>query len=137
MLSSLLSNFLIYFSHHSNETVQITEAEHLSKLTECILAFRFIDHLMVMFAELPPWDLERKYLPSNLEVRSLTFLPFSGLVSCVLVFFSVVRLSSFECIKAMASLPVDTMDRCEIRIWRATFTYKLRRFPDVLMWIQN
>ncbi|XP_010190881.1 PREDICTED: tetratricopeptide repeat protein 4, partial [Mesitornis unicolor] len=39
--------------------------------TDFIAAFhensRFIDHLMVMFAELPPWDLERKYLPSNLE----------------------------------------------------------------------
>lgn len=29
-----------------------------------------------MFAELPPWDLERKYLPGNLEVRNLTFLLF-------------------------------------------------------------
>ncbi|NXI15279.1 TTC4 protein, partial [Irena cyanogastra] len=29
---------------------------------------RFIDHLMVMFAELPPWDVEKKYLPNNLEL---------------------------------------------------------------------
>ncbi|XP_020832561.1 tetratricopeptide repeat protein 4 isoform X2 [Phascolarctos cinereus] len=29
---------------------------------------RFIDHLMVMFEELPPWDLERKYRPHRLEV---------------------------------------------------------------------
>ncbi|NWW97093.1 TTC4 protein, partial [Rhynochetos jubatus] len=40
--------------------------------TDFIAAFhensRFIDHLMVMFAELPPWDVERKYLPSNLEL---------------------------------------------------------------------
>ncbi|XP_064928197.1 tetratricopeptide repeat protein 4 [Columba livia] len=40
--------------------------------TDFITAFheqsRFIDHLMVMFAELPPWDLERKYLPSSLEL---------------------------------------------------------------------
>ncbi|NXG32776.1 TTC4 protein, partial [Dromaius novaehollandiae] len=40
--------------------------------TDFIAAFnentRFIDHLMVMFAELPPWDLERKYLPDNLEL---------------------------------------------------------------------
>ncbi|NWT47533.1 TTC4 protein, partial [Chroicocephalus maculipennis] len=40
--------------------------------TDFIAAFhensRFIDHLMVMFAELPPWDLERKYLPSNIEL---------------------------------------------------------------------
>ncbi|XP_064002983.1 tetratricopeptide repeat protein 4 isoform X2 [Pogoniulus pusillus] len=40
--------------------------------TDFIAAFhensRFIDHLMVMFAELPPWDLERKYLPSSLEL---------------------------------------------------------------------
>ncbi|NXD10418.1 TTC4 protein, partial [Nothocercus nigrocapillus] len=40
--------------------------------TDFIAAFhentRFIDHLMVMFAELPPWDLERKYLPGNLEL---------------------------------------------------------------------
>ncbi|NXP70200.1 TTC4 protein, partial [Ramphastos sulfuratus] len=42
------------------------------KQTDFIAAFhensRFIDHLMVMFAELPPWDLERKYLPSSLEL---------------------------------------------------------------------
>ncbi|KFZ60488.1 Tetratricopeptide repeat protein 4, partial [Podiceps cristatus] len=42
------------------------------KQTDFIAAFhensRFIDHLMVMFAELPPWDLERKYLPNNLEL---------------------------------------------------------------------
>ncbi|NXN15057.1 TTC4 protein, partial [Indicator maculatus] len=40
--------------------------------TDFIAAFhensRFIDHLMVMFAESPPWDVERKYLPSNLEL---------------------------------------------------------------------
>ncbi|XP_074859595.1 tetratricopeptide repeat protein 4 [Carettochelys insculpta] len=40
--------------------------------TDFISAFhedaRFIDHILVMFAELPPWDLERKYHPSNLEV---------------------------------------------------------------------
>ncbi|NXV48946.1 TTC4 protein, partial [Uria aalge] len=40
--------------------------------TDFIAAFhensRFIDHLMVMFAESPPWDLERKYLPSNIEL---------------------------------------------------------------------
>ncbi|KAM6219874.1 tetratricopeptide repeat protein 4 isoform 1-T1 [Rhynchocyon petersi] len=29
---------------------------------------RFIDHLMVMFAEMPSWDLEQKYRPDNLEV---------------------------------------------------------------------
>ncbi|XP_059545427.1 tetratricopeptide repeat protein 4 isoform X1 [Myotis daubentonii] len=29
---------------------------------------RFIDHLMVMFAETPSWDLEQKYCPDNLEV---------------------------------------------------------------------
>lgn len=75
-----------------------------SKLSKCILAFRFIDHLMVMFAELPPWDLERKYLPSNLEVRSLTFLLFQGWY-----FFSGVRLSLFECMKAMVLLPVSCL----------------------------
>ncbi|XP_074077452.1 tetratricopeptide repeat protein 4 isoform X2 [Macrotis lagotis] len=40
--------------------------------TDFISAFhedsRFIDHLLVMFEELPPWDLERKYLPDRLEV---------------------------------------------------------------------
>lgn len=34
---------------------------------------RFIDHLMVMFVETPPWDLERKYCPDNLEVREILF----------------------------------------------------------------
>lgn len=29
---------------------------------------RFIDHLMVMFGEVPSWDLEQKYCPDNLEV---------------------------------------------------------------------
>ncbi|XP_015270421.1 PREDICTED: tetratricopeptide repeat protein 4, partial [Gekko japonicus] len=29
---------------------------------------RFIDHLTVMFEELPPWDTERKYYPSELEL---------------------------------------------------------------------
>ncbi|XP_077189740.1 tetratricopeptide repeat protein 4 [Paroedura picta] len=29
---------------------------------------RFIDHLMVMFEELPPWDSERKYYPRDLEL---------------------------------------------------------------------
>ncbi|CAI5777099.1 repeat 4 [Podarcis lilfordi] len=29
---------------------------------------RFIDHLMVMFEELPPWDVEKKYIPSELEL---------------------------------------------------------------------
>lgn len=56
----------------------------LSKLTKCIFPFRFIDHLMVMFAELPPWDLEKKYHPNNLEVRSLTSLQFQG--CCVVIF---------------------------------------------------
>ncbi|KAM9129150.1 tetratricopeptide repeat protein 4 [Pangshura tecta] len=40
--------------------------------TDFISAFhedsRFIDHIQVMFAELPPWDSERKYNPSNLEL---------------------------------------------------------------------
>ncbi|KAG3283243.1 tetratricopeptide repeat protein 4 isoform X2 [Ictidomys tridecemlineatus] len=29
---------------------------------------RFIDHLMVMFSEIPAWDSEQKYRPDNLEV---------------------------------------------------------------------
>ncbi|KAM4806863.1 tetratricopeptide repeat protein 4 [Urocitellus parryii] len=29
---------------------------------------RFIDHLMVMFGEIPAWDSEQKYRPDNLEV---------------------------------------------------------------------
>lgn len=29
---------------------------------------RFIDHLTVMFGEMPSWDLEQKYCPDNLEV---------------------------------------------------------------------
>ncbi|XP_036614119.1 tetratricopeptide repeat protein 4 [Trichosurus vulpecula] len=40
--------------------------------TDFISAFhedsRFIDHLMVMFEELPPWDIERKYHPHHLEL---------------------------------------------------------------------
>ncbi|KAJ6662586.1 hypothetical protein lerEdw1_011723 [Lerista edwardsae] len=40
--------------------------------TDFIAAFheesRFIDHLMVMFEDLPPWDIEEKYIPSELEL---------------------------------------------------------------------
>ncbi|XP_044530731.1 tetratricopeptide repeat protein 4 [Gracilinanus agilis] len=40
--------------------------------TDFIAAFhedsRFIDHLLVMFGELPPWDVEQKYQPDNLEL---------------------------------------------------------------------
>ncbi|XP_060629542.2 tetratricopeptide repeat protein 4 [Anolis sagrei] len=40
--------------------------------SDFISAFReessFIDHLMVMFEELPPWDSERKYTPNELEL---------------------------------------------------------------------
>ncbi|XP_053099672.1 tetratricopeptide repeat protein 4 isoform X2 [Hemicordylus capensis] len=40
--------------------------------TDLISAFheesRFIDHLMIMFEELPPWDVEKKYIPSELEL---------------------------------------------------------------------
>uniref|UniRef100_F7D8P9 Tetratricopeptide repeat domain 4 n=1 Tax=Monodelphis domestica TaxID=13616 RepID=F7D8P9_MONDO len=40
--------------------------------TDFISAFhedsRFIDHFLVMFGELPPWDLERKYHPDNLQL---------------------------------------------------------------------
>ncbi|XP_030062227.1 tetratricopeptide repeat protein 4 [Microcaecilia unicolor] len=41
--------------------------------TDFVSAFhensRFIDHLIMMFAEdLPPWDVERKYLPNELEL---------------------------------------------------------------------
>lgn len=39
---------------------------------------RFIDHLMVMFAEMPSWDLEQKYCPDNLEVREVLILLFCG-----------------------------------------------------------
>lgn len=60
------------------QVYRLLKMSTLSKLTKCILAFRFIDHLMVMFAELPPWDLEKKYLPNNLEVRILIFLQFQG-----------------------------------------------------------
>lgn len=90
----------MYFCHHSNATVQVIEAEHfVFKLTKCILAFRFIDHLMVMFAELPPWDLEKKYLPSNLEVRSLTFLQFQDFF-----YFWSEKVHSSEGIKVLASV---------------------------------
>lgn len=95
----------MYFCHHSNATVQVIEAEHfVSKLTKCILAFRFIDHLMVMFAELPPWDLEKKYLPNNLEVRSLTFLQFQGCCVVDFFYFWSEKVHSFEGIKVLASV---------------------------------
>lgn len=71
----------------------------MSKLTKYILAFRFIDHLMVMFAELPPWDLEKKYLPNNLEVRSLTFLQFQDFF-----YFWSEKVHSSEGIKVLASV---------------------------------
>ncbi|KAM6262473.1 tetratricopeptide repeat protein 4 [Porphyrio hochstetteri] len=50
----------VLFLYPEHEQTDFVEAFHENS--------RFIDHLMVMFAELPPWDLERKYLPSNLEL---------------------------------------------------------------------
>ncbi|NWR28513.1 TTC4 protein, partial [Tachuris rubrigastra] len=53
-------NWPVLFLYPEHEQTDFTVAFHENS--------RFIDHLMVMFAELPPWDLERKYLPGNLEV---------------------------------------------------------------------
>ncbi|XP_059709720.1 tetratricopeptide repeat protein 4 isoform X1 [Haemorhous mexicanus] len=50
----------VLFLYPEHEQTDFTVAFHESS--------RFIDHLMVMFAELPPWDLEKKYLPNNLEL---------------------------------------------------------------------
>ncbi|NXC45808.1 TTC4 protein, partial [Penelope pileata] len=50
----------VLFLYPEHEQTDFIEAFHENS--------RFIDHLMVMFAELPPWDLERKYLPSNLQL---------------------------------------------------------------------
>ncbi|NXB20192.1 TTC4 protein, partial [Rhagologus leucostigma] len=53
-------NWPVLFLYPEHEQTDFTVAFHESS--------RFIDHLMVMFAELPPWDLEEKYLPNNLEL---------------------------------------------------------------------
>ncbi|XP_008944660.1 PREDICTED: tetratricopeptide repeat protein 4, partial [Merops nubicus] len=53
-------NWPVLFLYPEHEQTDFIEAFHENS--------RFIDHLMVMFAELPPWDLERKYLPRNLEL---------------------------------------------------------------------
>ncbi|XP_015726286.1 tetratricopeptide repeat protein 4 isoform X2 [Coturnix japonica] len=53
-------NWPVLFLYPEHEQTDFIEAFHENS--------RFIDHLTVMFAELPPWDLERKYLPSNLEL---------------------------------------------------------------------
>ncbi|NWX55313.1 TTC4 protein, partial [Promerops cafer] len=53
-------NWPVLFLYPEHEQTDFTVAFHESS--------RFIDHLMVMFAELPPWDLEKKYLPNNLEL---------------------------------------------------------------------
>ncbi|NXA31531.1 TTC4 protein, partial [Eudromia elegans] len=53
-------NWPVLFLYPEHEQTDFVAAFHEST--------RFIDHLMVMFAELPPWDLERKYIPSNLEL---------------------------------------------------------------------
>ncbi|KAF2976665.1 hypothetical protein EK904_003279, partial [Melospiza melodia maxima] len=50
----------VLFLYPEHEQTDFTVAFHEGS--------RFIDHLMVMFAELPPWDLEKKYLPNNLEL---------------------------------------------------------------------
>lgn len=78
------------------QVYKLLKLSTLSKLTKCILAFRFIDHLMVMFAELPPWDLEKKYLPNNLEVRSLTFLQFRGCCVVAFLFLESPQLGDYE-----------------------------------------
>ncbi|NXH95565.1 TTC4 protein, partial [Pachycephala philippinensis] len=53
-------NWPVLFLYPEHEQTDFTVAFHENS--------RFIDHLMVMFAELPPWDLEKKYLPNNLEL---------------------------------------------------------------------
>ncbi|NXW76582.1 TTC4 protein, partial [Hirundo rustica] len=50
----------VLFLYPEHEQTDFTVAFHENS--------RFIDHLMVMFAELPPWDLGKKYLPNNLEL---------------------------------------------------------------------
>ncbi|NXB74348.1 TTC4 protein, partial [Donacobius atricapilla] len=53
-------NWPVLFLYPEHKQADFTVAFHENS--------RFIDHLMVMFAELPPWDLEKKYLPNNLEL---------------------------------------------------------------------
>ncbi|NXQ63154.1 TTC4 protein, partial [Anthoscopus minutus] len=53
-------NWPVLFLYPEHEQTDFTVAFHEHS--------RFIDHLMVMFDELPPWDLEKKYLPNNLEL---------------------------------------------------------------------
>ncbi|NXR22434.1 TTC4 protein, partial [Cinclus mexicanus] len=53
-------NWPVLFLYPEHEQTDFTVAFHENS--------RFIDHLMVMFAELPPWDLEKKYLPNSLEL---------------------------------------------------------------------
>ncbi|NXY38028.1 TTC4 protein, partial [Pomatorhinus ruficollis] len=53
-------NWPVLFLYPEHEQTDFTVAFHENS--------RFIDHLMVMFAELPPWDVEKKYLPNNLEL---------------------------------------------------------------------
>ncbi|NXL78409.1 TTC4 protein, partial [Leptocoma aspasia] len=53
-------NWPVLFLYPEHEQTDFTVAFHENS--------RFIDHLMVMFAELPPWDLEKKYFPNNLEL---------------------------------------------------------------------
>uniref|UniRef100_A0A8B9IPY0 Tetratricopeptide repeat domain 4 n=1 Tax=Anser cygnoides TaxID=8845 RepID=A0A8B9IPY0_ANSCY len=53
-------NWPVLFLYPEHEQTDFIEAFHENS--------RFIDHLAVMFAELPPWDLERKYFPGNLEL---------------------------------------------------------------------
>ncbi|NWW61046.1 TTC4 protein, partial [Ifrita kowaldi] len=53
-------NWPVLFLYPEHEQTDFTVAFHENS--------RFIDHLVVMFAELPPWDLEKKYLPNNLEL---------------------------------------------------------------------
>ncbi|NWS81535.1 TTC4 protein, partial [Toxostoma redivivum] len=53
-------NWPVLFLYPEHEQTDFTVAFHENS--------RFIDHLMVMFAELPPWDSEKKYLPNNLEL---------------------------------------------------------------------
>ncbi|KAF4797220.1 hypothetical protein TURU_077351 [Turdus rufiventris] len=53
-------NWPVLFLYPEHEQTDFTVAFHENS--------RFIDHLMVMFAELPPWDLEKKYHPNNLEL---------------------------------------------------------------------
>lgn len=79
--------YMFKYSHFKNNKEIL-----LVYLSVCLDLFSFIDHLSVMFGEeLPPWDVDRKYHPQNLQVRTC------GIIEQCCHTWNIILLFCFSC----------------------------------------